>query len=166
MFVCAIVFNSLVAILHRRRTGFRSRQIRIGPLALPAVLLCFFGIIIGMGLPLTYAMFLTGACALGASYGIFSWEVRDYTSRGAQHEGKSALLSWFNNIGNISALVAFGLMVAFAANRAAAPGGYYVEITSAISCTPVLGLFLLIGASLLLRNTTRVPGQVAKQPGS
>jgi hypothetical protein len=165
-FVCAIIVNGLVALLHRGRGEFRNREIRIGPLALPAVILCVCGAGIGVGLHVTYELFLSGACLIGAAYGMFVWEVRDYTSRGAQHEGKSALVTWFNNIGNISALIAFGLMVTFAADRAAGPAGYYLKITSAISCTPMLGLFLLIGASSLLKNRTRLPGEVAEQPGS
>ena len=165
-FVCAIIVNGLVALLHRGRGEFRNREIRIGPLALPAVVLCVCGAGIGVGLHVTYGLFLSGACLIGAAYGVFVWEVRDYTSRGAQHEGKGALVTWFNNIGNISALIAFGLMVTFAADRAAGAAGYYLKITSAISCTPMLGLLLLIGASSLARNRTRIPGEVAEQPGS
>jgi hypothetical protein len=166
MFVCAIVFNSLVALLHRRRAESRNRLIRMGPLALPAVMLCIFGMVIGVGLPITYELFLTGACLLGAAYGVFVWEVRDYTSRGAQHEGKSTLVTWFNNIGNVSALIAFGLMLAFAAHRAAAAAGYYLKITSAISCAPILGLLLLYGAHILTKSQTRIPADLAEQAGS
>lgn len=166
MFVCAIIFNSLFAVLHRGRTAIRPREVRVAPLTPPAVLLGIFGVIIGLGAPLTYPIFLIGACILGASYGIFVWEVRDYTSRGAQHQGKSALLTWFNNIGNISALIAFALMVTFAIHRAAAPAAYYLEITSAISCTPMLGLLLLIGAKSLVKSRSGLPGVVAEQAGS
>ena len=166
MFVCAIIFNSLFAVLHRGRTGVRQREVRIASLTPPAVLLGIFGVIIGLGAPLTYEIFLTGACILGATYGVFVWEVRDYTSRGAQHEGKSALLSWFNNIGNISALIAFALMVTFAIHRAKAPAAYYLEITSAISCTPLLGFLLLIGAKSLAESRSGLPGIVTEQAGS
>ena len=51
---------------------------------------------------------------LGLSYGFFLAEVREWCSRGAREEGKTALLTLFNNMTNLSSLVAFATMLLLA----------------------------------------------------
>jgi hypothetical protein len=47
---------------------------------------------------------LAGSVVLGLSYGFFLAEVREWCSRGAREEGKTALLTLFNNLTNLNLL--------------------------------------------------------------
>lgn len=152
MFASAMLTNALVAIVRRKLPERTSRVVRLLPLAVPAVMLFVWGGVLALGFRPRFLIFLAGACALGASYGVFLWEVRDYASHAARNDGKSILVSWFNNIGNVSSLIAFAIMLAFAATRGGAPAGYYVRILFAISAVPIAGLMFLAAASKLVRS--------------
>jgi hypothetical protein len=120
MFASALLANGLVAILRRKLAERAGCMIRMVPLAVPAVMLFVFGGSIALGFRPGFLIFLAGACALGIAYGVFLWEVRDYASQAAQNDGKSVLVSWFNNMANVSSLIAFAIMLAIAATKTGA----------------------------------------------
>jgi hypothetical protein len=151
MFASAALANALVAVLRRKLVEQRRRVVRIVPLAVPAVMLLVFGGSIALGFRAGYLIFFAGACALGVSYGAFLWEVRDYASQATRNDGKSILVSWFNNMANVSSLIAFAIMLAFAATRASAPTAYYVRVMCAIAGVPLCGLLFLMMAGRLVR---------------
>jgi hypothetical protein len=114
-----------------------------------------------IGVRAPFWVFALGASGLGAAYGGFLLELRDYVSRAVRDEGKRALLTWFNNMANVSALIAFGLMMTLAAVRANAPGGPYFWTLCLIAALPLAGgaLLLLAAAALGGRATDVQAGE-------
>lgn len=156
MFASALLANGLVAILRRKLAERAGCMIRMVPLAVPAVMLFVFGGSIALGFRPGFLIFLAGACALGIAYGAFLWEVRDYASQAAQNDGKSVLVSWFNNMANVSSLIAFAIMLAIAATKTGAHVVYYVWLMCAIACVPLGGVLFLVMASRLLKKASTV----------
>src|SRR5258708_33622989 len=109
MFGSALRANGLAAVVQRKLPERTARRIRLLPLSVSAVVLFGIGGVLALGWRPAYLTFLAGACLLGVSYGVFLWEVRDYSSYAARNDGKSILVSWFNNVGNVSSLIAFAM---------------------------------------------------------
>jgi hypothetical protein len=85
----------------------------------------------------------SGGAAIGASYGLFILETREYASSGARH-GKRGLVTLLNNIANLSALLAFGLMVPIAALESGAGGSAFASLLALIGGLPIVALPLLL----------------------
>lgn len=151
MFSSALLANGAAAIIQRKLAERTTRRIRMLPLAVAAVVLFVVSSALAMGLCPPFYIFLSGACLLGISYGVFLWELRDYASYAARGEGKSILVSWFNNIGNLSSLIAFTLMLGFSATGGSAPGSYYVRVLWTIGGGPMVGLIFLAAAGRMVR---------------
>jgi MFS family permease len=147
VFVSALAANAAVAAARRSLHNTGGRKLRTPALALPAIALIVAAGLILTGVQVGYSLCLAATVVIGICYGVFLWEIRDYSSRAAK-QGKTALLSWFNNMANISSLFAFGLMLALASVR---PDAYYRWLMSAIAVLPATGLILLSCASLARR---------------
>jgi len=142
VFFSALVTNGAVAMTTR---SSRQTRLRAVALALPALaLIAAAGLILG-GIQADYSLCLAACVAIGVSYGIFLWEMRDYSTSAAK-QGKTVLLSWFNNMANISSLLAFGLMLALASGN---PDAYYLWLMSAIVTVLASGLVALCFAAAL-----------------
>jgi hypothetical protein len=144
-FFAALAANAAVAALRRGRER-PPGKLGAGMLAAPALLLIVAASAILAGLRTPYWPVLGAAMSIGAAYGGFLWELRDYSSRAAR-QGKTALLTWFNNMANISSLFAFGLMFALASARAHSPDSYFIRLMWAIGLAPTSGLVLLAFAA-------------------
>lgn len=149
-FAAALLSNGLASALRRRPSTGRS----LPALAAPALLLAAMAALIGSGRDLSYGAVLAGASIVGAAYGVFLLEVRAYASRGARDEGKRGLLTLFNNMANISSLLAFGAMLGLAALRGSA-GASYPVLLGLIAAMPLLGLISLGMAASGWRVNTR-----------
>lgn len=149
VFLSALGTNAAMTVAKRSSNQTDGRNLRTAALALPAVVLIFAAGFILAGIQVDYSLCLAAAAVIGACYGVFLWEVRDYSSRAAR-QGKTALLSWFNNMANISSLFAFGLMLALASGRS---GIYYLWLMWAIIGVLTAGLILLFCAAALVCRT-------------
>ncbi|MGZ4955516.1 MAG: hypothetical protein ACXV8Q_10425 [Methylobacter sp.] len=149
VFLSALGTNAAMAAAKRSSRETGGRNLRAAVLALPAVALIFAAGFILARIQVDYFLCLAAAAVIGACYGVFLWEVRDYSSRAAR-QGKTALLSWFNNMANTSSLLAFGLMLALAAGRS---GTYYLWLMWAIVGVLTAGLILLFCAAVLVLRT-------------
>ncbi|MGZ5006844.1 MAG: MFS transporter [Methylobacter sp.] len=147
VFVSALAANAAVAAARRSTHKTGGRNLRTAALALPAIALITAAGAILAGIQVGYSLCLAATVTIGACYGVFLWEIRDYSSRAAK-QGKTVLLSWFNNMANISSLFAFGLMLALAS---AQPDAYYHWLILAIATAPATGLILLFCAALARR---------------
>ncbi len=151
MYLSALGANGALALARRSSLESGRRSLRAAALALPSVALVFAAGLIISGIQAGYSLCLAASAVIGACYGIFLWEVRDYSSRAAKL-GKTALLSWFNNMANISSLLAFGLMLALSSSRSNVPGAYYLWLMWAIVGILAAGLILLLCAAVLARR--------------
>jgi len=149
VFLAALAANATMAVAKRSSHQTGGRDLRTAALALPTVALIFAAGFILAGIQVDNSLCLAAAAVIGACYGVFLWEVRDYSSRAAR-QGKTALLSWFNNMANISSLFAFGLMLALASGRS---GIYYLWLMWAIIGVLTAGLILLFCAAVQVRRT-------------
>jgi MFS family permease len=140
VFVSALGTNGAMAAARQSSPATGALCLKAATLALPAVALIIAAGLVLAGIKASYPICLAAAVVIGAGYGVFLWEVRDYASRAAR-QGKTALLSWFNNMANISSLLAFGLMLMLASGRS---GAYYIGLMWAIVGLLAAGLMLLI----------------------
>jgi len=140
VFVSALGSNGAMAAARQSSPATGALCLKAATLALPAVALIIAAGLVLAGIKASYPICLAAAVVIGAGYGVFLWEVRDYASRAAR-QGKTALLSWFNNMANISSLLAFGLMLMLASGRS---GTYYIGLMWAIIGLLTAGLILLI----------------------
>jgi hypothetical protein len=83
-------------------------------LAAPALVLCGAAAALSAGVVRSPGVVLAGSLGIGLTYGFFLAEVREWCSRGARDEGKTSLLTLFNNMTNLSSLAAFGTMLLLA----------------------------------------------------
>jgi hypothetical protein len=111
VFLSALTTNALAAWM-RARQG----RVDLSPasMAAPAVVLVGSAGALLAGVVHDPGPVLAGSVVLGLSYGFFLAEVREWCSRGAREEGKTALLTLFNNMTNLSSLVAFATMLLLA----------------------------------------------------
>ena len=142
VFIAAAVVNGVVGTL--RRSLREWREIGAAAMGAPAFALFLAGGLLVAGVKPSFGVFLLFSMLVGGTYGLFLLELRGYVSRGARVEGKTLLLTRFNNMANVSAAIAFGIMVALAAARAHAPGSLYIWTLSLIGGVPVAGLILLV----------------------
>lgn len=161
VFAAALVCNGLAAYMKRSSVEVAGRTIRLAALASPAVLLIIASGLIVIGVRTGYFPFLIGGSLIGGAYGVFLLEIRDYSSRAAK-QGKSVLLTWFNNMANISSLIAFGLMLGLASGRSRSPAAYYTLLMWAIALVPAAGLAVLIAAAALAKKTSESSEEVFK----
>jgi hypothetical protein len=152
VFLSALIVNAAVAAVGRSSLG----GIRPFALALPALALILASGLILAGIKPDFGLCLAAAAVIGGCYGVFLWQIRDYSSHAAK-QGKTSLLSWFNNIGNISALFAFMLMSVLASSRVLEPGAYYDWLIRAILTLPCAGLILLFSAAVGARRQQSKP---------
>jgi hypothetical protein len=141
-FAAALVANALTTLARRAEPG---RVRRVAILA-PVPLLAITTALLASGVPLTFAHVVVGCAGVGGSYGVFLAEVREYASWGARAEGKDALLSLYNNMGNMSSLLAYSALAAIAALR---PGdatyGPLLLVIGALPAMATPALFLGLG---------------------
>jgi hypothetical protein len=149
VFVAAALVNGTVGALRRPSGG--GRAVRLTPLGAPMLALLLSGGLLAAGVRPSFPVFQLFGILVGGTYGLFLLELRGYASRGAREEGKKLLLTWFNNMANVSAVLAFGLMVALAVGRAHAPGALYIWTLALIAVIPAAGSALLLGASRAVR---------------
>ncbi|MGZ5049866.1 MAG: hypothetical protein ACXWF8_06360 [Methylobacter sp.] len=143
VFLAALITN---AILSMNRLSSRATKLRVAELAFPALTLVSSAVLILAKVQIDYPLCLAAGAAIGVSYGAFLWQVRDYASSAAR-QGKTALLSWFNNLANLSALIAFGMMTAIASD-----GTYYLWLMAMIVAMLTVGLILLAVAAMLAKT--------------
>jgi len=149
VFIAALAANGAVAAA--RRSSPETGRLPVTALALPAAALIVAAGIVLTGFRAGYGICMLACVVIGACYGVFLWVVRDYSSLAAK-KGKTSLLTWFNNMANISSLFAFGLMLALASGRSHAPGAYYIWLMRAIVILPAIGFMLLFCAAALARR--------------
>lgn len=155
VFLFALIANSTRSAVGDHAPGPIGRTSRLGSLGAPAILLVLISGFLLLGIRTSYPAVLIGCGLLGLAYGLFLWEVRDYSSTAAR-EGKLVLLSWFNNMSNISSLLAFGLMLAMAAQRVNSPASYYVRLLWTIAMLPAVGLAVLGVATVISKRKLQV----------
>jgi len=143
VFVAALVSNSLMPAVMRRSARHTEARARIGLLAAPAFVLILFATLVASGLRPGYAVFLAGGALAGLAYGVFLWAMRDFVSRSARERGQTVLLSWFNNLANVSSLLAFALMLGLA-SRSCSSESYFLRLMVVIAASPSVGLVLLL----------------------
>ena len=149
VFLSALAANGAVAATKRGAAPDADGESRFtAALALPAVGMVFAAGVVLAGVQASYGFCLAAACVIGASYGVFLWVLRDYASR-AVKRGKTVLLSWFNNLANVSSLFAFGLMLVLSLTHDHVPSGYYTWLMWATICMLTVGLALLFRAAKL-----------------
>lgn len=151
VFVFALGANGIAALVKRSAPETAGRSLNASALALPALALIVASGLILAGIKADYVLCLAASAVIGVCYGIFLWGVRDYSSRAAR-QGKTALLSWFNNMANMSALFAFGLMALLASGRS---GTYYLSLMCAIAAVQAAGLIMLFCTAVLVRGSKR-----------
>jgi hypothetical protein len=150
VFVAAASVNGTAGAL--RRASGNARAVRVSVLSAQALALILSGGLLAAGVRPSFPVFLLFSVLVGGGYGAFLLELREYASRGARERNQTALLSWFNNMANVSALMAFGLMVVLAVARAHAPGTLYLWTLSLIAGVPVAGLIPLFAARRALHG--------------
>ena len=103
---------------------------------------------LGAGFRVGFGGLCAGGVVIGMTYGAFLLETRDYSSAGARNYGRQSLVSLFNNIGNISSLVAFGILSALAAVRAtSSASAMFLVLVAVIGLLPIAGVpFLMLAA--------------------
>ncbi|MFO0559114.1 MAG: hypothetical protein U0269_13955 [Polyangiales bacterium] len=84
-----------------------------------------------------------GGLALGLSYGVFLGALREHVSHGAGEEKRGALLSAFNNLANVSSLVAFALLAIAATATAGRTARAYPFVMTVAGALPFAGALLL-----------------------
>ena len=141
VFIAAAIVNGTVGGL--RKAAKRQKHLPVATLSAPALALVLSGGLLAAGVRPSFGVFLLFSIVVGGTYGLFLLELRGYVSRGAREEGKALLLTRFNNMANVSALLAFGLMIALAIAKSQATGSLYIWTLSLIGGVPAAGLFLL-----------------------
>jgi MFS family permease len=164
VFLAALLANGAVMAFRRSTAGLDGRDLRTAALALPALALMILAGIVLAGFQASYTICLTACVTVGALYGVFLQEIRAYSSSAATR-GKTALLTWFNNMANVSSLFAFGLMLAMASRRSDDTRVYYTWLMSAIGALPAVGLVLLFSAAVLVRRTNARAGSDFRKDG-
>ncbi len=153
VFIAAAAVNGLVGAL--RRSSPSRRTIRPATMSAPALALTFAGGLLAAGIKPSFGVFLLCSATVGGTYGLFLLELRGYVSHGAREEGKTQLLTRFNNMANVSAALAFGLMIVLAAAKSRAPGTLYIWTLALIGGVPAAGLVLLFASRNCMRNRPR-----------
>jgi hypothetical protein len=143
-FLGALVASAATAAL-AGRAPVRPPRPRAALLVAPALLLALAALGLARGVPVTPGVLAAGALLVGVAYGAFLAEVREHASRGAREQGKSGLLTLFNNLGNLSSLVAFLAMLVIALLQRG-PGGHG-HVLHLIAALPVAGVPLLVAAT-------------------
>lgn len=138
VFAAAIVANGLAA-----RGGGARAGLQPVALAAPALAMALVAAAPLAGWQPPYAACVAASAAIGASYGAFLWQLRAHASAAAL-QGRGAVLGWFNNMANVSALCAFVLMLAM--SRLAAGSGYYDLLLGGIVLLQLAGLWPLAAA--------------------
>jgi hypothetical protein len=138
VFAAAIVANGLAA-----RGGGARAGLRPVALAAPALAMALVAAAPLAGWQPPYAACVAASAAIGAAYGAFLWQLRAHASAAAL-QGRGAVLGWFNNMANVSALCAFLLMLAM--SRLAAGPGYYDLLLGGIVLLQLAGLWPLAAA--------------------
>lgn len=151
--IVIVFFSSLVVIagapVARRLLRIaRPGEIHRLPLLLPAATLGLAALALGAGFRVGFGGLCAGGVVIGMTYGAFLLETRDYSSAGARNYGRQSLVSLFNNIGNISSLVAFGILSALAAVRAtSSASAMFLVLVAVIGLLPIAGVpFLMLAA--------------------
>lgn len=144
VFLGALVTNAMSSAMRARRA--RS-SISTVALAAPVVVLAASALALRAGVVHDYALVVAGSLALGLSYGFFLAEVREWCSRGARDEGKTALLTLFNNMTNLSSLAAFGTMLALAVAARQLGRPFFGPLIAIIGALPALALAGLLASS-------------------
>lgn len=144
VFLGALVTNAMSSTMRARRA--RS-SISTVALAAPVLVLAASALALRAGVVHHYALVVAGSLALGLSYGFFLAEVREWCSRGARDEGKTALLTLFNNLTNLSSLAAFGTMLALALAARQLGRPFFGPLIAIIGALPVLALAALLASS-------------------
>ena len=154
VFVAAVVVNAAAGALRRFVSPPEGRRIPVAALTAPALALALSAGLLTAGVRPGFGLFLGFSALVGGGYGAFLIELREYTSHGAREQGKTMLLTWFNNMANVSALIAFGLMVGLALAGRHSPEHLYIWTLLLIGGLPLLGFASLATAVLSLRRTT------------
>jgi len=141
VFVAAAVVNATLGVL--RRPSGKARSVGVVALGAPSLVLMLSAGGLVAGIKPSFSLFLVCSAMVGGSYGLFLLELRGYVSRGVREDGKTLLLTRFNNMANVSAFVAFGLMIALAVAKSLAPGMLYIWTLMLIGGLPAGGLVLL-----------------------
>ena len=136
VFAAAIVANGLAGL----RDGARTAAVRTLVLLAPAVALAVAAVAPLAGLRPGYAVCVLASAAIGAGYGFFLRELRRLASAAAR-AGRGVVLGWFNNMANVSALLAFALMLL--ASRVAPGPSYYAAVLWAVVVLQAAGALLL-----------------------
>lgn len=144
VFLGALVTNAMSSAMRARRA--RS-SLSTAALAAPVLVLAASALALRAGVVHDFSVVVAGSLALGLSYGLFLAEVREWCSRGARDEGKTALLTLFNNMTNLSSLAAFGTMLtlALAARQLGRP--FFGPLIAIVGALPVLALAALLISS-------------------
>jgi len=142
VFVAAAVVNATLGVL--RRPSGKARSVGSVALGAPALVLMLSAGGLVAGIKPSFSLFLVCSAMVGGSYGLFLLELRGYVSRGVREDGKTLLLTRFNNMANVSAFAAFGLMIVLAVAKSLAPGMLYIWTLVLIGGLPAAGLILLL----------------------
>lgn len=151
VFACAVVANLAAGAL-RPRLGAAAGVVWLG---LPALAMAgAAGALLGGYRPAPAVCWAASAC-IGAAYGLFLHELRSHVSAAAQ-AGRPALIGWFNNVANVSALLAFGLMVGV--SRGVAADGYLAGVMGLVIAVTLGGAALAGVGWLMVRARIGAPG--------
>lgn len=141
VFLGALVTNALASALRARRARNR---LSLAALAAPVLVLAGSAAALLAGVVHSFAPVVAGSLALGLSYGFFLAEVREWCSRGARDEGKTSLLTLFNNMTNLSSLAAFGAMLALALIARQLGRPFFGPLIVIVGALPTLALAALL----------------------
>lgn len=142
--------GNLLASLGKRPAG---HHLRLPLFLAPVPLLAGAALVLFLGEMPPTEVFLAGACALGASYGAFLAELRAYVSNAAREPGREGLLTWFNNLANVSSLVAFLVMALIAGWAQGGAHAAHPWVLGLVGLLPVTGLVLLFPRAAARRGT-------------
>jgi hypothetical protein len=140
VFASAIVANAATGPV-RQRLGSAFGSVRL-LLAMPALALAGAAAVLLAGLRPGNAACFAAAVCIGAAYGVFLHELRSHVSAAAR-AGRPVLIAWFNNVANLSALLAFGVMLVL--SRAVAPADYPAAVMGFTVALTLGGVALLCG---------------------
>ncbi len=144
VFLGALVTNAASSAMRARRAR---PSLSTAALAAPVLVLAASALALRAGVVHGFSVVVAGSLALGLSYGFFLAEVREWCSRGARDEGKTALLTLFNNMTNLSSLAAFGTMLALALAARQLGRPFFGPLITIVGALPVLALAALLTSS-------------------
>ena len=144
VFGAALVANASASALRRRRASERRGVLA---LASPLPALAIAAAVLSSGAKPTYGHVLAGCAAVGLGYGVFLAELRERASEGARERGETGLLTLFNNLANVSSLIAFAAMIAIAAATRGETGRAYQVVLAIVGLLPWAGLPLLLAST-------------------